>query len=619
VPEPGVRRLRVYAQDPLTGTKLDTLHLNEATLRVRWEPDLAPGPVGEYLEVIDVDPTNDSAYAPIDLNHRNLLSTDGLAPSEGLPQFHQQMVYAVAMKTIGHFERALGRVALWSPRKFLLPEKNGKKRKIERRFVRRLRIYPHALREANAYYSPDKKALLFGYFPASLRAAGRNLPGGMVFTCLSHDIVAHETAHALLDGLHPRFTEASNVDMLAFHEAFADVIALMQHFTMSEALKDAIRKTKGDLTRASSLGALAWQFGQAIGERGALRDAIGKINKKTGKWKPHPPSPADYNSAQESHARGAILVAAVFDAFLQVYRYETRDLFRLATGGTGVLPPGDIPALLADCLAVKAAEIADRILDVCIRALDYCPPVDMYFGEYLRALVTADRDIHPGDSGAYRVAFIDAFRSRGIYPEEVNSLSEASLAWEPPQKRIESLEKEIRHLDGTWDLDADRFEAHVQARRNAARLHGWLVDPKRTEAELRLLGLVKTDPARNGKRYSDEMGEPGHFSRIEVHSVRPARRIASGRQLRVDLVVELTQKWVPKDKGKPFHRGGCTLVIDAESGEVRYLVRKRVDSLKRMRGQQKFKLALGAHALYASYFGSQPLEAEPFAIAHRNL
>ena len=34
-------------------------------------------------------------------------------------------------------------------------------------YVRRLRIYPHALREANAYYDPEKIALLFGYFPAA--------------------------------------------------------------------------------------------------------------------------------------------------------------------------------------------------------------------------------------------------------------------------------------------------------------------------------------------------------------------------------------------------------------------------------------------------------------------
>jgi hypothetical protein len=97
----------------------------------------------------------------------------GLRPSESNPRFHQQMVYAVAMKTIEYFERALGRVALWAPR-FVTYEHNGKssneknvKKHVEMHYVRRLRIYPHALREANSFYSRDKKALLLGYFPAS--------------------------------------------------------------------------------------------------------------------------------------------------------------------------------------------------------------------------------------------------------------------------------------------------------------------------------------------------------------------------------------------------------------------------------------------------------------------
>jgi hypothetical protein len=98
-------------------------------------------------------------------------------------------------------------------------------------FVERLRIYPLPLREANAYYSPSKKALLFGYVPAAATMTGENMPGEIVFSCLSHDIVAHETAHALLDGLHRRFVEPSNGDLWAFHEAFADILALFQQFT----------------------------------------------------------------------------------------------------------------------------------------------------------------------------------------------------------------------------------------------------------------------------------------------------------------------------------------------------------------------------------------------------
>lgn len=80
-----------------------------------WE-DLRPGPVGEYVEVVDYDPPSRCFYAPVDLNHPAILAQNGLSPSEGNPQFHQQLVYAVAMTTIDRFERALGRKAFWADR-----------------------------------------------------------------------------------------------------------------------------------------------------------------------------------------------------------------------------------------------------------------------------------------------------------------------------------------------------------------------------------------------------------------------------------------------------------------------------------------------------------------------
>jgi hypothetical protein len=195
-PVPMNRTLRVFAFDPVLRLRVETERLNETVLNVRWEPDLKPGPVGEYLEVVDVDPSTNAAYAPVDLNHPHLLASDGLAPAEGVPQFHQQMVYAVAMTTIQRFEDALGRTALWAPRFATNKGDFGSQ------YVQRLRIYPHALREANAYYSPAKGALLFGYFQANAERVVDNLPGGLVFTCLSHDVVAHETSHALMDGIH---------------------------------------------------------------------------------------------------------------------------------------------------------------------------------------------------------------------------------------------------------------------------------------------------------------------------------------------------------------------------------------------------------------------------------
>jgi len=236
-PPPVFRLLRAYAFDPELSLRLETADINEVVFEVPWEEDLQPGPSGEYVEVIDFDPSSRCFYAPVDLNERHLLATDGLAPSEGNPRFHQQMVYAVVMRTIYNFERALGRKAMWSPR----PESNT-----DPGFVQKLRIFPHALRESNAYYHPGKKALLFGYFPAKASDPGRQYPGGTVFTCLSHDIIAHETTHALLDGLHQNFIWPTNEDQLAFHEAFADIVALFQHFTLPEVAsrtRSAVRRS----------------------------------------------------------------------------------------------------------------------------------------------------------------------------------------------------------------------------------------------------------------------------------------------------------------------------------------------------------------------------------------
>jgi hypothetical protein len=333
VPKPRTRQLQVFAFDPSLNLSLETAVINQLTLSIPWE-DVGLGPVGEYLEVVDVDPASNAFYPPVDLDDNYLLIQDGLAPSEGTPQFHQQMVYAVASETIRNFEGALGRRVLWSAHIDKDGDQAGKEQ-----FVKRLRLYPHALRQANAYYSPTKKALLFGYFPSSSKDPGNTLPGGIVFTCLSHDIISHETTHALLDGLHPYFSEPSNVDVLALHEAFADIVALFQHFSHPEVLRQQIARTRGNLSSTNLLAQLAHQFGQATGKRGALRSAIGVE-----------PDPNALQNTTEPHTRGSILVAAIFDAFLTVYQYRIQDLMRIATGGTGVLPEGAIhPATFCKC------------------------------------------------------------------------------------------------------------------------------------------------------------------------------------------------------------------------------------------------------------------------------
>lgn len=581
-PVPAVRRLRVYSFDPSLGQSVDTFALNETVAAVRWEEDLRPGPVGEYLEIVDVDPASGRCYPPVDLNHPHLLATDGLAPSEANPQFHQQMVYAVAMRTIEHFEKALGRRALWAPHFERI--KTAKGFETESHFVKRLRIYPHALRARNAYYSPQKKALLLGYFTGT--ESEHTGDEQTVFTALSSDIIAHETSHALLDGLHRRFREPTNDDVLAFHEAFADIVALFQHFSLEGALREALRsqiaENQGKLNQESLLSGIAVQFGRNTGERGALRSFVGRT-----------PSPKDYTEHQAPHKRGAVLVSAVFDAFLQIYKRKAVTPIRLATAGSEVLPLGMLQSDLVDELARVATSVASQVLQMCIRALDYCPPVDITFGDFLRAVITADKDLVPYDPHGYRVAFASAFRARGIYPEGVKTVAVDPLCWEPPLAQFEKLSAVLEGISLDWDMESDRQRSWTSSRANARQVHKWLTNPQRvSDSELTMLGLRRNPDSNYPVKMKDGSVVTMDLRPIEVHSIRPLQRVGPDGQLLAQVVVELTQAMRSKEDEQLILRGGCTLIIDATKGLVTYMVRKRADQYARMERQQ---------ALWANY------------------
>lgn len=603
IPLPIFRELRMFAFDPSLGVQLETAGINEVALRVPWEgePDgtgaLQPGPVGEYLEVIDVDPASGCAYRPVDLNAQSVLAQRGLTPSEANPQFHQQMVYAVCMRIIRDFERVLGRVVLWAPRPTATRRRDSQAGQRQAEFVQRLRVYPHALREANAYYSPAKKALLFGYFPSQEGGEGSQLT---VYTCLSHDIIAHEVTHAILDGIHRRFNEPSNLDMLAFHEAFADLVALFEHFSLPEVLRHQIAATRGDLASQNRLGELARQVGEAIGKRGALRSAIGM------------PDPTAYQHVTEPHDRGAILVGAVFDAFLTIYKARVADLLRIATQGTGVLPAGQLHPDLVDRLADEAATAARRVLEMCIRALDYCPPVDLTFGDYLRALVTADFEDDPIDDSHSRVAFVEAFRRYGIIPEDIRSLSVDGLLWRPASDapdvdeavELAPVKHWMAHI-GSWSVTRNREEVAELTRTLARELHAYLA-PLLERGTVALAGIV-----------------PGE--EFEVHSLRPARATGWNGELRFRWVIELTQR-IPQyfdDAAADGHadadfyfRGGCTLLVDAQTARVTYSIRKPLSESRKKR-QRDYVESGGDEGLAATYFGGVLGAREPFAMLHR--
>lgn len=675
--QPSQRRLRGFAFDPSQSLNIDTVKINEITYSIPWESTLQPGPEGEYVKVIDRDPASNAVYLPVDLNRPELLASDGLPPGENNPQFHQQMVYAVAMNTISNFEKAIGRKVQWSSvRKEVKYKQRGRAKTANRLFyVDKLLIYPHALREANAYYSPDRKALLFGYFNSTPAQEDLQMPGSIVFTCLSHDIIAHETTHAILDGMFSRYMEQTHPDVSAFHEAFADIVALFQHFTFPEVLKHQIAKMRGSFDSENLLGKLAVEFGLASGSYGALRDAIGKIDKK-GEWKRAKPDPNQYRETFEPHDRGSILVAAVFDAFINIYNDRTSDLIRIASGGTGILPEGDLNTDLVNRLAAEAAKTASHVLNMCIRALDYCPPVDINYGDYLRAVITADTELVSNDNRNYRISFIDSFRKRGIYPEGVSNLSIETLIYTPEEQpeEFESfadlLTEFLREFKNEMTYVTDRrkifnktngfisgkkFTAEDMDNKNVTGLHEYFFTHATGANALlfeKLTGLVfsRNYTKLNIKESPSYTGYPS----IEIHALRLSNRVGPGGTLQNQAIISLGQRCGVKmvhddinddysistfrlndkrefdEDGCFIFRGGCTLIFDLDTMKLTNVISKPILDMSGLktgkpgeyrvnenRARIQFRCMFGDYSEMTG-FARIKENVEPFAGIHRH-
>lgn len=526
--DPAYRLLRVLTLDP-TASRLEG---SVACIEVPYEP-LEPGPQGRLFKVDGYDYAQAVAYRKADLDDVHVLLKDGYDPSPADPRFHEQMVYAVCSSVCASFRDALGRQLSWGFR--------------PRGDDHLLYLRPFAFRDANAYYDKLEGCISFGYLPmpAAIRSA-RALPGETVFACLSHDVVAHEITHALLDGLRANFSIPTGPDVAGFHEGFCDLVTIFQRMRYKEVVAVAIRKSHGMLDESSLLGVLGHQLGLASGSQ-YVRDLM---------------DARAYDADAGAHEIGNVLAGAVFEAYLTVFRRKTERLRRLASNGSGILPPGELAHDLAELLAGEATDLARQFQALVIRAIDYCPPVDIHLGEYLRALVTADHDLVPTDPWAYREALVDAFMKRCIYPQEVGTLSQHDLLWRAPRLALPP----IAELDF----------AHLRFGRDPACPAG----AEELERQAALLGEFATRPEHLQEFGLTCEGAPGlegaSAELPQVASIRASRRIGPDREIVFDLVAEITQRCiVPARGGKPAYAlfGGATVIIGPD-GAIRYIVSK---------------------------------------------
>lgn len=362
-----LRLVSVIAQNPDVKSELDrgVLRTHVAVL----DDALRPGPRGPRFHVVDLDTTTGRATRPVRLNwtaHERRAETNaGMATTA----FRAGNLYAVAASVLLMFEQQLGRRMTWS---FPSPQ---------------LFLVPSAFIGDNAYYSPEQHGVMFGYVTDDTGTPEK-------WTSLSHDVIAHEVTHAILDGLRPRWLEPALPDQAALHEGVADLVALLGILGSADVIEQSLARDQSpDDLRAVSKGPLLEVAGAASTIRSSLADLWVLSSSQIA---------AMHRDEIAPHRRCELIVAAACEAMLMIWSARCERLRERRTG------------MSRRAIANEGAKSAQHVLGMCLRALDYLPPAEVEFIDLLDTILAADEDVAPDDPLEYRPKLRTAFERFGI-------------------------------------------------------------------------------------------------------------------------------------------------------------------------------------------------------------
>lgn len=362
--------LWAYVQDPRVAAADPEKGIQQ--LEVRWEPGLDNGPVSARFAVLDYNADTGTLVPPALWDRRGARYTGtGGEPLDASQcdsyQFHQVNTWAVAQSVLDMYEapQALGRPIPWAF--------GGN----------RLILVPHAGYDENAYYDRHSKSLQFYYFGAS---------GAPTYTCLSHDIIAHEMGHAVLDGIRPFYYQYTSLQTAAFHEAIADITAIVAAILNNPLRRSVGAAGHGALDHENAIALLAEQFGAEVMRTSSLRNANNDFKMD------------DFSAESSPHDLSQVLTGAMFEILAGIAAIHQ---------GNGNSSP--LQALWW---------AADRFRRLALQPLDFCPPVDVQFADYARAVLKnfvlyEERDSDNGK--AYHDLINDVFHRRQICHHDVTA------------------------------------------------------------------------------------------------------------------------------------------------------------------------------------------------------
>ena len=350
----------IITQDP---------HRSPNPVKVKVRGPLLAGPIGERMAVFDYNVDRDVVFPPATPRK------DGSFPEYELRdmRFHQLNAYAIAARATELVELELGRPLRWGF--------EGS----------RLLVVPHAGILDNAFYSAESHSLQFCSF---MGGSGRSRHA--YHTALAHDIVAHETGHAILDAIRPRYYEPFEPETSALHEAVGDLCAIFAALS-HESLRR--RVAAGRLDRWNLLSEIAEGFEEA-GARGwgSIRSLVDA-------------TPSDWKDTIEPHDLSLKLSSTIYLAFRKVHQTLVR------RGQT----------------RLSALNNARTVIQrMAVRALDFLPPADCTITEYAEAMLAADRAVQPADEEGFRAIVHGVLTRRGLVSKREPEVDESRWFDYPP-------------------------------------------------------------------------------------------------------------------------------------------------------------------------------------------
>ncbi len=399
-------RIPIMIQDPLASL-MEGLKPTEG-----FDPDLEKfyldGPVCKQIAVLDFHPDSGklergARYVPPGPGRkrgwyeneagRNLR----WATAEELygAPFMQVSVFATVLKTMYLFRKrdTLGRPLKWA---FDGPQ---------------LLVVPRAGKLPNAFYHRDSHSLQFFYFPVSAKG------GELVYSCLSRDIVAHETGHAIIDGIAPDLLDAATAQSLAIHEALADLTAVLMAFTSHTLRKHILKKADGSIIAPTAFCTIAEEFAAARGHGDGLRSLVNDNNLD-------PNDTENCVRRDEPHELSTVLSGALYSVMTEIHE-DLKAQYAVQPRYT------KFPNPIFSASGFALMDCAERMKRMAFRALDYLPPGEVSYADYGRALIEVDRVAYPDDEKMRNWVRAEFVR-RSIVPDETWLWAETGPALQAP-------------------------------------------------------------------------------------------------------------------------------------------------------------------------------------------